>query len=55
MKALGRCVALLSLWLVSACATLQVEPLPEPIRPPKSLPAKCRERGKHAAIAGETP
>ena len=41
MKALGRCVALLSLWLVSACATLQVEPLPEPIRPPKSLPASA--------------
>ena len=27
------------LWLVSACSTLQVDPLPDPIREPKVLPA----------------
>ena len=39
MRALRRCVTLLGVWLVSACATLQVEPFPEPIRAPKALPA----------------
>ena len=27
-------------WLASACATLEVEPFPEPLRPPKALPAE---------------
>ena len=31
--------ALPVLWLVSACSTLQVDPLPDPIRAPKGLPA----------------
>ena len=27
-------------WLASACSTLEVEPFPEPLRPPKALPAE---------------
>ena len=34
------CMALLLIpWLVGACTHLKVEPFPEPIRPPKALPA----------------
>ena len=33
------CAALLLPWLASACATLQMDPFPEPIRPPKALSA----------------
>ena len=32
-------VAVLIAWLASSCATLDVEPFPDPIRPPRALPA----------------
>ena len=38
MNALRLGVALLIPWLASGCSTLQVDPLPEPVREPKALP-----------------
>ena len=37
------CALLLVPWLASACATLRMEPFPEPIRPPKVQPAAAEE------------
>ena len=37
------CAMLLVPWLASACATLRMEPFPEPIRPPKAQPAAAEE------------
>ena len=56
MKALRLrlCTALLIPWLASACSTLQFEPLPEPIRPPKALPAATAD-GEVAPPAPEEP
>ena len=46
MKALRLGLALLIPWLAGACATLEVDPLPEPIREPKALPeAAAGEEG----------
>ena len=40
MNAFRLCMALLLIpWLLVACAGVKVEPFPEPIRPPKALPA----------------
>ena len=40
MNTFRLCMALLLIpWLLVACAGLKVEPFPEPIRPPKALPA----------------
>ena len=39
--------------LVSACSTLNVEPLPEPIRPPKPLPAAAADDEPQPASTGE--
>ena len=40
MNTFRPCMALLLIpWLLVACAGLKVEPFPEPIRPPKALPA----------------
>ncbi len=39
MRSLRLGAALPVLWLVSACSTLQVDPLPDPIREPRGLPA----------------
>ena len=41
--------------LVSACSTLKVEPLPEPIRPPKPLPAAVTDDAPQPASPGERP
>ena len=37
------CAALLATCLVAGCATLRMEPLPDPIRPPKAEPAAAAE------------
>ena len=42
------CLVAAIAWLASACATMEVEPFPEPLRPPKALPAET-------AGAGEAP
>ena len=57
MKALRLrlCTAVLIPWLASACSTLQVEPFPEPIRPPKALPAETAAYGEDAPPPHEEP
>ena len=57
MKALRLrlCAAVLIPWLASACSTLQVEPLPDPIRPPKALPAETAAYGEDALPPPEEP
>ena len=57
MKSFRRRLALgvLILTLVSACSTLQVDPLPEPIRPPKPLPAAAAEDAPQPPSPGEGP
>ena len=49
------CAAVLIPWLASACSTLQFEPLPEPIRPPKALPAETAAYGEDALPPSEEP
>ena len=51
-RRLRLCTVLLVPWLVSACATLRVEPLPEPIRPPKAPPAA---QGEEVPLLPEAP
>ena len=48
------CAVLLVPWLASACATLQVDPLPEPIRPPKAL-APAAAVAEEVAAPSEEP
>ena len=57
MKALRLrlCAAVLIPWLASACSTLQVDPLPDPIRPPKALPAETAAYGEDALAPPEEP
>ena len=43
MNALRLGAALLIPWLASGCSTLQVDPLPEPVREPKALPELSAE------------
>ena len=45
MKTLRLGMALLIPWLASACATLEIDPLPEPIREPKALPVNATAAG----------
>ena len=47
MNALRLGAALLIPWLASGCSTLQVDPLPEPVREPKALP--------ELSVEGEDP
>ena len=54
IKVLRLCIALLIPWLVSACTSLQVEPLPEPIREPRALPAAAAD-GEDAPPSREEP
>ena len=49
------CAAVLIPWLASACSTLQVDPLPDPIRPPKALPAETTAYGEDALAPSEEP
>ena len=49
------CAAVLIPWLASACSTLQVDPLPDPIRPPKALPAETAAYGEDALPPSEEP
>ena len=49
------CAAVLIPWLASACSTLQVDPLPDPIRPPKALPAETAAYGEDALAPPEEP
>ena len=49
------CAAVLIPWLASACSTLQVDPLPDPIRPPKALPAETAAYGEDALAPSEEP
>ena len=55
MKAvrLRLCAAVLIPWLASACSTLQVDSLPDPIRPPKALPAETAAYGEDALPPSE--
>ena len=48
MKALRLrlCAAVLIPWLASGCATVEVEPFPDPLRPPKPLPATTTGLGE---------
>ena len=49
------CTAVLIPWLASACSTLQVDPFPDPIRPPKTLPAETAAYGEDALPVREEP
>ena len=40
------CAAVLIPWLASGCSTVEVEPFPEPLRPPKPLPAATTGLGE---------
>ena len=42
-RRLRACAALLAACLLAGCATLRMEPLPDPIRPPKAEPAAAAE------------
>ena len=57
MKALRLrlCTAVLIPWLASACSTLQVDPFPDPIRPPKALPAETAAYGENALPVRKEP
>ena len=54
MKTFRLCVMLLVPGLLSACATLEVEPLPEPLREPKALPETAAQR-EDAPPSGDAP
>ena len=48
------CIAILVPWLASACATLRLDPFPEPIRPPKA-PAASTTQEEYAPPSEEAP
>ena len=54
MKTFRLCMMLLVPWLLSACATLEVEPLPEPLREPKALP-EAAALPEDAPPSGDAP
>ena len=53
-RRLRLCAVLLVPWLASACATLRIEPFPEPIRPPKAETVAAAE-AEAAALPAEAP
>ena len=54
MKTFRLCMMLLVPGLLSACAALEVEPLPEPLREPKALPGAAAQR-EDAPPSGDAP
>ena len=49
------CAVILVPWLASACTTLQLDPFPEPIRPPRAEPAAAAQEEAAPLPAEELP